>query len=83
VTEYSRHCHPKGSKAASGANRLAESKDPELAGASATWQGVFAAFSVNWILWKKLPDGFGGMLRGKGSFDCARSFERASLRMTE
>ena len=62
------------------ANRLAESKDPYSVYAAQDYRGVLA---VPPAAPRELPDRLAAALRLQGSFDCARSFEPASLRMTE
>jgi histidyl-tRNA synthetase len=78
------NCHPERSKAVSEANRLAESKDPGLAGALRKRSKAFSRRFRRFQFWEE--DSLTGLWRcrgARGSFDCARSFERASLRMTE
>src|SRR5690349_7198233 len=76
-------CHPERSTAASEASRRAQSQDPCT---PANLVRRIKAFSPccrsSLANAQKFPDEIVEKARGKGSFDSARSFERAPLRMT-
>jgi hypothetical protein len=77
-----KNCHPERSKTVSEANRLAESKDPELAGAFAGCGRCSHRAFDDLSFMVRTPGRFVAMSRDTGSFDYASSFELASLRMT-
>jgi hypothetical protein len=75
-------CHPERSTAASNASCRAQSKDPYISATLSSRIKAFSPWSRRPTNPQKLPDEIVVKVSGKGSFDSARSFARAPLRMT-